>query len=91
MGRTLPQLKSVLRASIIIGVKLARSDVGERENRTEKKASDSRDAGKNGRNALSWLLLHSGYSTSHLIIKYRTTVGNSVTWSLLQPASGRIR
>jgi hypothetical protein len=65
-----------LRASIIIGVELARIDVGERESRREEKASDSRDAGKNRRNALSRLLLHSGYSTSHLLSDHCLQLGD---------------
>ena len=36
----------MLRASIISGEELAKSDVGERESMREKKAGDSRDAGK---------------------------------------------
>jgi len=37
---------SFLRGSIISGEELAKSDVGERESRREKKAGDSRDVGK---------------------------------------------
>ena len=57
------------RASIISGEELAKSDVGERESRREKKAGDS--SAKSGRNALWLPLPHSSSSTSQRSIKDR--------------------
>ena len=58
-----------IRVSIKSGEELAKSDVGERESRREKKVGDALDAAKSGRNALWLLLFHSGSSTSQLSIK----------------------
>ena len=61
----------MLRASLINGEELAKSDVGERESRREKKAGDSRDAGKKRAKCTVVVAPHSSSSTSQRSFKDR--------------------